>query len=68
MTFNYKCIQCGYVLEMDYYLAAEKPESFACICGGVFMRVYEVPAIRSKGSGFYTNDPWSKEDDADDQG
>ena len=68
MTFNYKCDQCGYVLEMDYSLAAEKPESFACICGGTFKRIYEAPAIKFKGSGFYTNDQWSIDEDADDQG
>ena len=56
MTFNYKCDQCGYVLEMDYSLAAEKPESFACICGGTFKRIYEAPAVKFKGSGFYAND------------
>ena len=63
MTYSYKCDQCGYVLIVTYSLSEEKPGDFNCICGGKLRRVYEPPAIKFKGSGFYANDQLNDPDE-----
>ena len=58
MTYTWKCNQCGTLIDREYKISDEKPETFECECGGTFRRVWRAPAVKYKGDGFYTNDQW----------
>lgn len=46
---DYKCDTCGAVIE------SENGNAPQC-CGGTMRKVWAVPGIKFKGSGFYVND------------
>ena len=52
-TYEYRCRKCHSltVLSRNY---EERDEEVVCICGQVSGRIYSAPAVRFKGTGFYS--------------
>ena len=53
--YEYKCAQCGEVLEVIQSFSSE-PETICPKCGGSLRKLFSAPAIQFKGSGFYKTD------------
>ncbi len=55
--YDYRCTQCGQVVEVMHSIAGSGPET--CVaCGGLMRKALSTPAIHFKGSG------WAKKDAA----
>ena len=63
MRYHYKCNTCNRILEIDMKITDNKPDLLICPCHGTARRIYEMPAIKYKGEGFYTNDQWHPVDE-----
>lgn len=52
-TYEYRCSKCKalYVLPRDI---EERNHEVECVCGGKADRVYNVPAVKFNGTGFYS--------------
>jgi putative FmdB family regulatory protein len=53
--YEYKCAQCGELLEVIQSFSSE-PETICPKCGGSLRKLFSAPAIQFKGSGFYKTD------------
>ena len=53
--YEYKCLTCGYVLEV--LQKVNEPHLKKCPdCGGMLKKLLSAPAIQFKGSGWYITD------------
>jgi putative FmdB family regulatory protein len=52
-TYEYRCRDCKevYVLSKN---VDERDDRVECVCGSELRRVYNVPAIKFNGTGFYS--------------
>lgn len=53
--YEYKCLKCGYSLEIIQHLN-DKPEKKCVNCGGPVKKVISAPALQFKGDGWYITD------------
>ena len=52
-TYEYRCDNCKalYVLSRN---VNERDDNVECVCGSEARRIYNVPAIKFNGTGFYS--------------
>lgn len=52
-TYEYRCDDCRalYVLSRN---VNERDDNVECVCGSEARRIYNVPAIKFNGTGFYS--------------
>ncbi len=53
--YEYKCTECGVVVE-SIQKVSDAPLKVCSQCGGPLRKLVSSPAIKFKGSGFYIND------------
>ena len=58
--YEYRCQACSYTFDLKQGFDAE-PIATCLICSGQAPRVFSMPAVIYKGSGFYTTDYKQKE-------
>ena len=58
--YEYRCQACSYTFDLKQGFDAE-PIAMCLICSGQAPRVFSMPAVIYKGSGFYTTDYKQKE-------
>jgi putative FmdB family regulatory protein len=58
-TYEYTCRDCGHTFDIVQKMTDE-PLTVCPECGGSLRKVYAVPAIAFKGSGFYATDHGKK--------
>jgi putative FmdB family regulatory protein len=58
-TYEYRCRDCGHTFEVVQKMTDE-PLAVCPDCGGELRKVFAVPAIAFKGSGFYATDHGKK--------
>jgi putative FmdB family regulatory protein len=58
-TYEYTCRDCGHTFDIVQKMTDE-PLTVCPDCGGSLRKVYAVPAIAFKGSGFYATDHGKK--------
>ena len=58
--YEYRCQACSYTFDLKQGFDAE-PIAACLICSGQAPRVFSMPAVIYKGSGFYTTDYKQKE-------
>jgi putative FmdB family regulatory protein len=58
-TYEYTCRDCGHTFDIVQKMTDE-PLKVCPECGGALRKVFAVPAIAFKGSGFYTTDHGKK--------
>jgi putative FmdB family regulatory protein len=58
-TYEYTCRDCGHTFDIVQKMTDE-PLTVCPECGGQLRKVFAVPAIAFKGSGFYTTDHGKK--------
>jgi len=58
-TYEYRCRDCGHTFEVVQKMTDE-PLTVCPDCGGELRKVFAVPAIAFKGSGFYATDHGKK--------
>jgi putative FmdB family regulatory protein len=58
-TYEYACRDCGHTFEIVQKMTDE-PLTVCPNCGGHLRKVFAVPAIAFKGSGFYATDHGKK--------
>lgn len=56
MIYEYKCTECHYITEYSNCQDTQTGEMVCDKCYSPLLRVYSVPNIQFKGSGFYVND------------
>lgn len=52
-TYEYRCNKCMSLTTLSRKVE-ERDDEVTCICGNVSSRIYNTPAIRFNGSGFYS--------------
>ena len=58
-TYEYTCRDCGHTFDIVQKMSDE-PLTVCPECGGLLRKVFAVPAIAFKGSGFYATDHGKK--------
>jgi len=58
-TYEYTCRDCGHTFDVVQKMTDE-PLTVCPVCGGRLRKVFAVPAIAFKGSGFYATDHGKK--------
>jgi putative FmdB family regulatory protein len=58
-TYEYTCRDCGHTFDIVQKMTDE-PLTVCPECGGTLRKVFAVPAIAFKGSGFYATDHGKK--------
>jgi putative FmdB family regulatory protein len=58
-TYEYRCRDCGHTFDVVQKMTDE-PLTVCPDCGGELRKVFGVPAIAFKGSGFYATDHGKK--------
>ena len=53
-VYEFKCQLCDRVIEVKRAFGDTEPEW--CQCGGTMNKIFSVPGISFKGSGFYSTD------------
>lgn len=52
-TYTYRCDDCG---DFDLAVPIDDRNSVTCPCGNETSRVFSMPAVKLKGTGFYATD------------
>jgi len=55
MIYTFKC-ECGYLTDIERSIHSEVEEPMCPNCTNSMYRIWQVPAITFKGSGFYSTD------------
>jgi putative FmdB family regulatory protein len=53
-VYTFRCRNCK--TKQEFILGVDESKPAACGCGGELVRVFDLPAVHFRGSGFYSTD------------
>lgn len=56
MIYQYRCVNCGRIIELTTNASDKLRPSITCDCGGEMRKLLNAVPVHYKGSGFYSTD------------